>query len=54
MIRAIQLETQIPITSMAEGGKGTEKGAAEAEQLETTLHHMDSVCRYGLFRVKKI
>ncbi len=38
MIRAIQTETKQAIISMEEGVKGTEKGAAEAAQLETSLN----------------
>ena len=38
MIRAIQHETRTAIASMEEGVRGTEKGAAEAAQLETSLH----------------
>jgi methyl-accepting chemotaxis protein len=37
MIRAIQNETKQAIISMEEGLRGTEKGAAEAAQLETSL-----------------
>jgi methyl-accepting chemotaxis protein len=37
MIRAIQNETKQAIVSMEEGVKGTEKGAAEAAELETAL-----------------
>lgn len=37
MIRAIQNETRQAITSMEEGVRGTEKGAAEAAQLESSL-----------------
>jgi methyl-accepting chemotaxis protein len=37
MIKAIQAETRQAITSMEEGVKGTERGAAEAAQLETSL-----------------
>jgi methyl-accepting chemotaxis protein len=37
MIKAIQNETRQAIVSMEEGVKGTEKGAAEATQLETAL-----------------
>ena len=37
MIRAIQNETKQAITSMEEGVRGTEKGAAEAAQLESSL-----------------
>ena len=40
MIRSIQQETQVAITSMEEGVKGTEKGAAEAEQLEISLQQI--------------
>ena len=38
MIRAIQTETKLAIASMEDGVKGTEKGAAEAAQLETSLN----------------
>ncbi len=38
MIKAIQTETKQAIVSMEEGVKGTEKGAAEAAQLETSLN----------------
>ena len=37
MIRAIQNETRTAIVSMEEGVRGTEKGAAEAAQLESAL-----------------
>jgi methyl-accepting chemotaxis protein len=37
MIKAIQQETKSAIVSMEEGVKGTERGAAEAAQLETSL-----------------
>jgi methyl-accepting chemotaxis protein len=37
MIRGIQQETRTAISSMEEGVKGTERGAAEAAQLETAL-----------------
>jgi len=37
MIKAIQSETRQAIVSMEEGVKGTERGAAEAAQLETSL-----------------
>lgn len=37
MIRGIQQETKVAIGSMEEGVKGTEQGAAEAAQLETSL-----------------
>ncbi len=37
MIRGIQQETKTAINSMEEGVKGTERGAAEAAQLETSL-----------------
>jgi len=37
MIKAIQQETKTAIVSMEEGVKGTERGAAEAAQLETSL-----------------
>ncbi|WP_333798472.1 methyl-accepting chemotaxis protein [Trichlorobacter lovleyi] len=40
MIRSIQQETRVAITSMEEGVKGTEKGAAEAAQLETSLQQI--------------
>ena len=40
MIRAIQAETRAAITSMEEGVRGTEKGAAEAEQLEISLQNI--------------
>ena len=40
MIRSIQQETKVAITSMEEGVKGTEKGAAEAAQLETSLQQI--------------
>ena len=40
MIRTIQQETKVAITSMEEGVKGTEKGAAEAAQLETSLQQI--------------
>lgn len=40
MIRAIQNETRQAIVSMEEGVKGTEKGAAEATQLETALQEI--------------
>jgi methyl-accepting chemotaxis protein len=38
MIKAIQSETKQAIVSMEEGVKGTEKGASEAAQLETSLN----------------
>jgi len=38
MIKAIQSETKQAIVSMEEGVKGTERGAAEAAQLETSLN----------------
>jgi methyl-accepting chemotaxis protein len=38
MIRSIQAETKRAIVSMEEGVKGTERGAAEAAQLETSLN----------------
>ncbi len=40
MIRAIQIETKQAIVSMEEGVRGTEKGAAEATQLESALHEI--------------
>jgi len=40
MIKAIQTETRQAIISMEEGVKGTEKGAAEATQLETALQEI--------------
>jgi len=40
MIKAIQNETRQAIVSMEEGVKGTEKGAAEATQLETALQEI--------------
>lgn len=40
MIRAIQSETKLAIASMEEGVKGTERGAAEAAQLETSLNEI--------------
>jgi methyl-accepting chemotaxis protein len=40
MIRAIQQETKVAITSMEEGVKGTEQGATEAAQLETSLQQI--------------
>jgi len=40
MIRAIQAETKTAIISMEEGVRGTEKGAAEAAQLETSLQNI--------------
>jgi methyl-accepting chemotaxis protein len=38
MIKAIQSETKLAIASMEDGVKGTERGAAEAAQLETSLN----------------
>jgi methyl-accepting chemotaxis protein len=38
MIKAIQTETKQAIVSMEEGIKGTERGASEAAQLETSLN----------------
>lgn len=38
MIKAIQSETRLAISSMEEGVKGTERGVAEAAQLETSLN----------------
>jgi methyl-accepting chemotaxis protein len=38
MIKAIQSETKQAIISMEEGVRGTERGAAEAAQLETSLN----------------
>ena len=38
MIKAIQTETKQAIVSMEEGVKGTEKGATQAAQLETSLN----------------
>jgi methyl-accepting chemotaxis protein len=44
MIKAIQQETRQAIVSMEEGVRGTEKGAAEAAQLESALQEiMDQV-----------
>jgi len=40
MIRAIQQETRVAITSMEDGVRGTEQGAAEAAQLETSLQQI--------------
>ena len=40
MIKAIQSKTRQAIVSMEEGVKGTEKGAAEATQLETALQEI--------------
>jgi len=40
MIKAIQQETKVAITSMEAGVKGTEQGAAEASQLETSLQQI--------------
>jgi methyl-accepting chemotaxis protein len=40
MIKAIQTETRQAIFSMEEGVKGTERGAAEAAQLETSLNEI--------------
>jgi methyl-accepting chemotaxis protein len=40
MIKAIQSETKLAIASMEEGVKGTERGAAEAAQLETSLNEI--------------
>ena len=40
MIRAIQQETRQAIVSMEEGVRGTEKGAAEAAQLESALQEI--------------
>jgi methyl-accepting chemotaxis protein len=40
MIRTIQQETNTAIYSMEEGVKGTQKGAAEAAQLETSLQQI--------------
>lgn len=40
MIKAIQTETKQAIVSMEEGVKGTERGAAEAGQLETSLNEI--------------
>ncbi len=38
MIKSIQSETKLAITSMEDGVKGTERGAAEATLLETSLN----------------
>ncbi|MDD2897480.1 MAG: methyl-accepting chemotaxis protein [Desulfuromonadaceae bacterium] len=43
MIRAIQTETKQAIVSMEEGVRGTERGATEAAQLETSLN--DILCQ---------
>jgi len=40
MIRAIQQETKVAITSMEAGVKGAEQGATEAEQLEASLQQI--------------
>lgn len=40
MIRTIQAETKTAIDSMDEGVRGTERGAAEAAQLETSLQNI--------------
>jgi methyl-accepting chemotaxis protein len=40
MIRAIQQETKVAISSMEEGVKVTEQGASEAAQLETSLQQI--------------
>ena len=40
MIKAIQTETKQAIVSMEEGVKGTERGAVEAGQLETSLNEI--------------
>jgi methyl-accepting chemotaxis protein len=40
MIKAIQTETRQAIISMEEGVKGTERGAVEAAQLETSLNEI--------------
>ena len=40
MIKAIQTETRQAIISMEDGVKGTERGAAEAAQLETSLNEI--------------
>ncbi|SJZ48066.1 methyl-accepting chemotaxis protein [Trichlorobacter thiogenes] len=40
MIKAIQQETNVAIHSMEEGVRGTEQGAAEASQLETSLQQI--------------
>jgi methyl-accepting chemotaxis protein len=40
MIRVIQQETRVAITSMEDGVRGTEQGAAEAAQLETSLQQI--------------
>lgn len=40
MIRSIQSETKVAITSMEEGVRGTEQGAQQAAQLETSLQEI--------------
>ncbi len=40
MIRSIQQETKVAISSMEEGLRGAERGAAEAAQLETSLQQI--------------
>jgi methyl-accepting chemotaxis protein len=40
MIKTIQQETRVAITSMEEGVKGTEQGAAEASELESALQNI--------------
>ncbi|MBT0664990.1 methyl-accepting chemotaxis protein [Geobacter pelophilus] len=40
MIKAIQSETKLAIASMEEGVKGTEQGATDAAQLETSLNEI--------------
>jgi len=40
MIKAIQQETKVAITSMEAGVKGTEQGAAEAAELESALQNI--------------
>jgi methyl-accepting chemotaxis protein len=40
MIRAIQQETKVAITSMEEGVRGNEQGAAEVTRLETSLQQI--------------
>ncbi|MBJ6724506.1 methyl-accepting chemotaxis protein [Geomonas sp. Red875] len=40
MIKGIQQETRSAITSMEEGVRGTERGASEAEQLESALKNI--------------
>ncbi|WP_277058345.1 methyl-accepting chemotaxis protein [Trichlorobacter lovleyi] len=40
MIRSIQQETRVAITSMEDGLRGTEQGAVEAAQLETSLQQI--------------